>query len=52
MGKHRHKKKTNKAKENIGSENEIFKKYAAPRYETFLYFEKLQRDFYLKNASD
>ena len=41
-------KKNNRSFKNVSNkENEILKKYAAPRDKTFLHFEKLQEDFYL-----
>lgn len=31
-------------------ESKILKKYAAPESKNFLYFDRLQRDFFLKDA--
>lgn len=46
MSKAKHKKDPGK-KGKGQNKKDIFKKYAAPRCKDFLYFEQLQKDFYL-----
>ena len=45
-------KKKNQVKTNPKTQNDIFKKYAAPRSINFLFYDKLQNDFHLMEKNN